>query len=69
MASIEASDSIARGVVMRSLLASSEVAKRRIGICLVCEHLYPFVRQCSKCGCLVPVKVRLEAASCPEGKW
>jgi hypothetical protein len=54
---------------MKSPLATSGEAKRRLNICLVCEHLRPFIKQCSQCGCFVYGKVRLNNAKCPEDKW
>jgi hypothetical protein len=54
---------------MLNRLASSEQAKERLQICLSCERLRPFIKQCGACGCFVYAKVRLKKASCPLGKW
>ena len=35
-------------------------AYRRIQICEVCEHFYKPFRNCSLCGCLMDVKVRMK---------
>jgi hypothetical protein len=48
---------------------SDEVKKSRMDICLGCEHLIKFTKQCKKCGCLMHLKTKLAPASCPVGKW
>lgn len=49
-------------------IKDSSIIKNRLDICNNCEH---FLRtyQCSKCGCFMPVKVKLANAECPVGKW
>ena len=37
-------------------------------ICKGCEHLTK-MRLCSKCGCYMPVKVRVKKVECPIKKW
>jgi hypothetical protein len=54
---------------MNNPFSNAETAKQRLAICLNCEHLRPFIKQCARCGCFVLGKVRLEVAKCPEGKW
>jgi len=41
----------------------------RMKFCLQCEHFFKPTRQCKKCGCFMPVKVRLSGQKCPVGKW
>jgi hypothetical protein len=41
----------------------------RMKMCLQCEHFFKPTRQCKKCGCFMPIKVRLKGSSCPVGKW
>jgi len=41
----------------------------RMKVCLQCEHLFKPTRQCKKCGCFMPVKVRLSNMHCPIDKW
>lgn len=36
-------------------------------LCHNCEYLK--VEVCIKCGCIMPLKWKLELASCPVGKW
>lgn len=48
---------------------SEEVAKNRFDICNACEFLTKTTNQCKKCGCFMHLKTKLQAASCPIGKW
>ena len=43
--------------------------KERYDICKSCEYLFKLTKQCEKCGCVMPLKVQIEEASCPIGKW
>lgn len=47
---------------------SESVSARRFSICEKCPNLM-ITKQCSKCMCFMPVKVKLFYASCPEGLW
>jgi hypothetical protein len=49
--------------------ADKELAKLRLETCLSCPELIKTTKQCKKCGCLMTVKTKLEAAKCPIGKW
>ena len=49
--------------------AEDMLAQERLNICLGCEHLIQKINQCKKCGCFMNIKVKLEAAKCPEKKW
>ena len=42
--------------------------QRRMKICEGCEH-YLVSKQCSQCGCFMPLKTRLAHAVCPVDKW
>lgn len=44
-----------------------EIANNRIEICKTCEHYREWF--CANCGCILPVKVRIENSSCPINKW
>lgn len=46
-----------------------KVAEDRLAICKTCPELVKVTKQCLKCGCIMPAKVKLEAAKCPIGKW
>jgi hypothetical protein len=49
--------------------ASEEKAKSRYDVCLECDRLITATKQCKECGCVMPLKVKLERATCPIGKW
>lgn len=44
------------------------VAATRLEVCEGCEH-YMVTKQCSKCFCFMPAKVKLPHAFCPINKW
>jgi len=48
---------------------SNSEAEDRYSVCLSCPELVRLTKQCKKCGCFMRVKVILEDASCPLGKW
>jgi|APFre7841882654_1041346.scaffolds.fasta_scaffold502901_2 hypothetical protein len=50
------------------LLAEESKANNRINTCVNCPELSD-AGICGKCGCVMKVKVRLEAAHCPMSKW
>jgi hypothetical protein len=43
--------------------------KQRLDICHTCEHYVNITKQCSQCGCVLPLKVKFGKSSCPKGKW
>ena len=46
-----------------------EEAASRYSICEQCPSLIKFTHQCKECGCFMKLKVKLEKAECPLGKW
>lgn len=44
-------------------------AKERMDICRACPELIQITTQCKQCGCFMELKTKLEAATCPMGKW
>ena len=48
--------------------AGKELVTVRGMICGGCEHR-KLSLLCSKCGCLIPVKVKIWSEECPERKW
>jgi hypothetical protein len=45
-----------------------ETQQSRLAICNDCPF-YMASKQCSQCGCFMPLKTKLLHASCPKGKW
>ena len=46
-----------------------ELSKARYDICLSCDKFINLTKQCRECGCIMPVKVKLQNAQCPLEKW
>jgi tRNA(Ile2) C34 agmatinyltransferase TiaS len=49
--------------------AEVQVAEERLNVCKACPELIKVTGQCKKCGCFMHLKTKLEAATCPIGKW
>jgi len=49
--------------------ASKEESEKRFDICKSCPKLIKLTKQCKECGCFMAAKTKLEAATCPIGKW
>jgi len=49
--------------------ASEDEASRRYDICESCSELIDLTKQCKQCGCIMPLKTRLQNATCPLQKW
>lgn len=62
-------DAIKDSMSGKLIISDNEKIQKRIEICNVCDKLTKPFRLCSKCGCLVDSKVKLNEASCPLGKW
>ena len=54
---------------MNKPFVNIEKAKSRYIICKQCKEFNPIIKVCSKCGCIMPLKVILSAAECPIKKW
>jgi hypothetical protein len=48
---------------------SEEEASARFSICESCPFLIKATSQCSKCGCFMNLKTKLQKATCPVGNW
>jgi hypothetical protein len=48
---------------------SEEKSDARYEICKGCPELIKLTKQCKQCGCFMALKTKLEAATCPIGKW
>lgn len=44
-------------------------AEARMDICNSCPELISLTKQCKQCGCIMPLKTKISAATCPIGKW
>lgn len=53
----------------KNLLASEDLHKERLNICLSCQHLYEPTGNCKLCYCFVRAKTKLKGQSCPIKKW
>jgi hypothetical protein len=49
--------------------SNDELYKKRMEICSNCVNLINITKQCKKCGCVMPLKAKLELADCPIKKW
>jgi hypothetical protein len=49
--------------------AGPELAEQRFSICKGCPEFMQLTSQCKKCGCVMSIKTKLEAAKCPMEKW
>jgi hypothetical protein len=49
--------------------ATEEEAADRLSICEKCPELIKATSQCKQCGCFMNLKVKLQLATCPLGKW
>lgn len=41
----------------------------KMKICIQCDKFKKSTKQCSVCGCFMPVKVIMPGMHCPEKKW
>lgn len=49
--------------------AEPVVADSRLSICMDCDRFISLTKQCKECGCFMPAKTTLQAATCPLNKW
>jgi hypothetical protein len=49
--------------------AEIELSDHRYSICKECPLLNDVTKTCKECGCFMPAKTKLKAATCPVGKW
>jgi len=49
--------------------ASEEEQEKRLSICHECPRFVKLTSQCMECGCIMNLKTKLAAATCPLGKW
>jgi len=51
------------------LIAKKPLWEQRRNVCDSCPFYQISTDRCTQCGCIMRVKVRLNAASCPIHKW
>jgi hypothetical protein len=44
-------------------------SEQRYDICLECPEFISLTKQCKQCGCVMTMKTKIQAATCPLGKW
>lgn len=49
--------------------ATEEERNSRLSICKECPRYVKATSQCLECGCIMKLKTKLSAATCPLGKW
>ena len=60
--------------ISQTFLVNEELRESRLKICETCplsvmKKFSVELNICSSCGCVIPHKVKLKHASCPENKW
>jgi hypothetical protein len=51
------------------VIASTGLASQRMSVCKACPWFVSKGQRCSKCGCVVPLKIYFEEEQCPIKKW
>lgn len=62
-------DSLVQAATNGYVITNNTKLAKRMNICSECEFLIAESSRCSKCGCYMNVKTRLDASKCPIGKW
>lgn len=52
-----------------TIYAEEQVVNQRYLVCKSCPEFISMTKQCKKCGCFMPAKTKMQAASCPLNKW
>lgn len=48
---------------------TEEIGKKRLEICLACQHRKEVTNRCGICNCYIPAAVRSSQKRCFKGKW
>lgn len=51
------------------MIVDKNTAQNRYNICKECKYFSKISKQCSKCLCFMPLKVKFENSECPLLKW
>ena len=46
-----------------------KTAVEKMKLCIQCPHFFKPTKTCKKCGCFMPIKVRVPSQKCPVDKW
>jgi hypothetical protein len=49
-------------------IATVELQEQRYEICKTCDS-FTALKTCRECGCIMPLKIKINSASCPLEKW
>lgn len=55
-------------VTGNTFLANSKVQEARYDICKSCSS-FTSLKTCRECGCIMPLKIKINGSYCPLGKW
>jgi hypothetical protein len=55
--------------LISSVFTTVQIAQERYSMCKVCPQFNSTVKMCTNCGCIMPMKVKLRHAECPELNW
>lgn len=50
-------------------IAARSLSEQRMEICEQCVRFFSPTKQCKECGCIMPIKTKLEGAVCPLNNW
>lgn len=50
-------------------ITDSRLSETRMITCVACPHYISSSAKCSLCGCYIPIKTKIIAASCPADRW
>lgn len=62
-------DAFASVVTGTAEYAEENLQNQRKSICQACEFYRALINQCSKCGCIIFLKVKFKQSECPLGRW
>lgn len=65
---IDSRQSIVADAIGESFFADNEVQQTRYDICKSCSS-FTSLKTCRECGCIMPLKIKINDSICPLGKW
>ena len=58
-----------RRIYSRMSIVERNIAQQRYNICKECDEFITISKQCSRCLCFMPAKVKFKNSDCPLKKW